>query len=117
MTHFENAYNIPVCHIRGFACKTNLASNTAFRGFGKTQSMYLTENMAHHIATYLRKDPFQISEINLYKEGDKTHYNQKLIHCTLNTCWQECISMSNYYEKKKTVQKFNRYLLEKCDLI
>lgn len=109
MTHCENAYKIPVSRIRGFACKTNLPSNTAFRGFGGPQGMFLAEAMANHIASYLKKDTAVISEINLYKDGERTLYNQQLINCTLDKCWRECLIMSNYYEKRKAIQKFNRY--------
>lgn len=110
MTHFENAYNIPASRVMGFACKTNLPSNTAFRGFGGPQGMYLAETMANHIANYLKKDTSEISEINLYKEGNITSYNQKLINCTLDKCWKECLIMSDFHERKKAVQKFNRYV-------
>lgn len=108
MTHFENAYKIPVCRIRGYACKTNLPSNTAFRGFGGPQGMFLAENMANHIASYLKKDLAEISELNLYREGDVTNYDQKLIGCNVDKCWKECMMMSKYYERRKAVQKFNR---------
>ncbi|KAG5876925.1 hypothetical protein JTB14_007388 [Gonioctena quinquepunctata] len=108
LTHFENAYHIPVITVKGFLCKTNLPSNTAFRGFGGPQGMYLGECIAQHVADYLKMDPFIISEKNLYKEGDVTHYNQKLTDSTLERCWKECIETSQYYHKKESVKKFNR---------
>ncbi|OAD58082.1 Xanthine dehydrogenase [Eufriesea mexicana] len=89
MFHFENAYKISACRVYGFICKTNIPSNTAFRGFGGPQGMFL--------------------ELNLYKEGDTTHYNQKLTNCTLQQCWEECIVSSNYNERFVQVQRENRY--------
>lgn len=108
MTHIENAYKIPVVKLIGYPCKTNLPSNTAFRGFGGPQGMYAAECILQDIADYLNKDPVKLSELNLYKEGDTTHYNQKLINCTLDKCWKECIESSRYYEKRKQAEKFNR---------
>ncbi|XP_074031148.1 xanthine dehydrogenase isoform X2 [Leptinotarsa decemlineata] len=108
LTHFENAYFIPAIRVRGFACKTNLPSNTAFRGFGGPQGMFLAENMAQHIAYYLKKDPVEISEINLYKEGDVTFYHQKLVDCTLGRCWKECLDSSQYTIRREKVRNFNR---------
>ena len=35
--HATNAYYIPNVDVQGRCCKTNLASNTAFRGFGGPQ--------------------------------------------------------------------------------
>ncbi|EFA09973.1 Xanthine dehydrogenase-like Protein [Tribolium castaneum] len=108
MTHFENSYKIPVVRVEGFMCKTNLPSNTAFRGFGGPQGMYAAECILQDVADYLQKDPVTLSELNLYKEGDFTHYNQKLVNCTLDKCWHECIQSSNYHEKRKEVERFNR---------
>lgn len=71
--------------------------------------MFLAECMAQHIADFLGKDPAEISELNLYKEGDSTHYNQKLINCTIDKCWRECLLSSDYYNRKGQVEKFNRY--------
>ena len=35
--HSENCYRVPNIRIRGYMCKTNMPSNTAFRGFGGPQ--------------------------------------------------------------------------------
>ncbi|VEN52953.1 unnamed protein product, partial [Callosobruchus maculatus] len=107
MTHVDNSYNIPAVEIKGHACKTNLTSNTAFRGFGGPQGMFLTETMCQHIADSLGIDPIQVSEVNLYKNNDFTYYNQQLTNCTLDKCWKECVESSSYYERRKTVQQFN----------
>nr|XP_023012755.1 xanthine dehydrogenase-like [Leptinotarsa decemlineata] len=108
LTHFENSYRIPACRVKGFCCKTNLASNTAFRGFGGPQGMFMAECIIRHIADYLKRDPVNISEKNLYKEGDTTPFNQPLINCTLDKCWQECMQSFDYYGRRKKVEQFNR---------
>ncbi|XP_063923155.1 xanthine dehydrogenase-like [Zophobas morio] len=108
ITHFQNSYNIPVVRLEGYTCKTNLPSNTAFRGFGCPQAMFAAETMLQHIADYLNKDPVTLSELNLYKEGDVTFYNQKLTNCTIDKCWNECIQSFKYFEKRKGVDNFNR---------
>ncbi|KAJ9595230.1 hypothetical protein L9F63_013467, partial [Diploptera punctata] len=108
MFHYENAYYIPNARVTGYVCKTNLPSNTAFRGFGGPQGMFFAENMIREIASFLNKDPLEISALNLYKEGDTTHYTQPLEHCTLRRCWDECLQNSNYANRKKQVDQFNR---------
>lgn len=70
--------------------------------------MFAAENMIRDIAEYLHKDVLEVSKLNLYREGDFTHYNQKLEHCTLERCWAECLDSSKYFERKKEVDKFNR---------
>lgn len=60
MFHFENSYRIPVSEIHGYLCKTNLPSNTAFRGFGGPQGMFVAENIIRQIADYLNLDVVKV---------------------------------------------------------
>nr|QEO19120.1 rosy [Oiovelia cunucunumana] len=107
MFSFDNAVKIPNITIKGYVCKTNLPSNTAFRGFGGPQGMFISDTMFRHIAETLNKDYTEIIELNMYKEGDCTHFNQKLIHCTLERCWSECLRDSNFHQRRTAVEKFN----------
>lgn len=108
MFHCENAYNIPNTKIIGYICKTNLPSNTAFRGFGGPQGMFAAENIIRDIADFLGRDPVQIAEINLYKEGDVTPYNQTLSYCTLERCWQQCLNKSNFTKRQEEIRRYNK---------
>lgn len=49
----DNAYNIPNLRGQSAACRTNLPSSTAFRGFGVPQSMVVIENMVNDVAMML----------------------------------------------------------------
>ena len=53
VTHVDNVYHFPVSRVRGRLCKTNLPSNTAFRGFGGPQAMVICENFMTEIADKL----------------------------------------------------------------
>lgn len=108
--HVDNCYFIPNIEIKAYLCKTNMTSNTAFRGFGAPKAMLATECMIRDIGLALNKKYEDIMSINLYKEGQLTHYNQELTYCTLNRCWSECIELSNYWLRKKEVAEFNRYV-------
>ena len=46
--------------------------------------------------------------MNLYYEGDTTHYCQPLYKCMIRRCWEECIRQSDFYRRKKDVDIFNR---------
>lgn len=70
--------------------------------------MFAGENMIRDIAEYLGKDILEVQQLNLYKEGDITPYNQEITHCTLQRCWDECLQMSDYYRRKEEVDKYNR---------
>ena len=53
MYHCENAYKIPNVRVTGYVCKTNIPSNTAFRGFGGPQGMMMAEQMITDVALTL----------------------------------------------------------------
>ncbi|KAL1490731.1 hypothetical protein ABEB36_013379 [Hypothenemus hampei] len=108
LAHFENAYHFPACKARGWICKTNVTSNTAFRGFGGPQGMFVAENIIQDIADYLKIDRVQVSEINLYQTGCSTPYNQILENCSINKCWNECINTSQFYMRRSQVEEYNR---------
>lgn len=102
-----NAYNWQNVSTTGYACKTNLPSNTAFRGFGAPQGMFCSEDIMEHVAQHLHLDPKLVRERNLYKTGDTTHFGQVIERCTLNRCWEEVLDQSNYDTLRTNVQKFN----------
>ncbi|XP_073949617.1 xanthine dehydrogenase-like [Choristoneura fumiferana] len=108
LMHVDNCYFIPNMHIEAYLCKTNMPSNTAFRGFGAPKAMLAAEVMIRDIAAALKKDYEEIVDINLYREGQLTHFNQTLSYCTLSRCWTECIESCDYWERKKNVEHFNR---------
>lgn len=76
--HIDNCYNFGACHIQGWPCKTNTASNTAFRGFGAPQGMFASESIVTEVADFLGVDPEVIRERNYYSEDDTTPYKQSL---------------------------------------
>ena len=65
--HADNAYFLPDVQIIGKAWKTNLPSNTAYRGFGGPQGMAVIETAIDRIARILHKEPAKIRYKNFYK--------------------------------------------------
>ena len=53
MLHADNAYFLPAVEIRARVCRTNLPTNTAFRGFGGPQGMAVIETVMQEIAVRL----------------------------------------------------------------
>ncbi|XP_050804387.1 xanthine dehydrogenase/oxidase isoform X3 [Gopherus flavomarginatus] len=106
--HLDNSYNIPNVKGVGTVCKTNLPSNTAFRGFGGPQGMMVTECWMSDIILMCGLPAEQVRKLNLYNEGDLTHFNQKLEEFTLQRCWEECLVNSEYYHRRKIIDEFNR---------
>ncbi|XP_006910426.1 xanthine dehydrogenase/oxidase [Pteropus alecto] len=108
LLHMDNCYKIPNIRGTGWLCKTNLASNTAFRGFGGPQAMLVAENWMDEVAVTCGLPAEEVRRKNMYKEGDLTHFNQKLEGFTVHRCWDECLASSQYHARKSEVDKFNK---------
>lgn len=77
MFHCTNSIFIPNLRIKGWACKTNLPSNTAFRGFGVPQGMFAAETIYRDVAQACGLEYEEIFEKNVYKENiSRTPFNQ-----------------------------------------
>lgn len=104
----DNGYNVPNFRTRGIACKTNRPSNTAFRGFGGPQGMAIIEAAVQRVAEVLGKDPAEVRRLNMYVEGDRTHYQKLLEKCHMHDVWDQCLRTSGYAERRAAAEAFNR---------
>lgn len=107
-THLDNCYNIPHAWIRGWVCRTNTVSNTAFRGFGGPQAMYFTESFMSVIAEGLKVDIDELRIRNLYKQGDLTPFLQPIdIDFHIPTMLEQLSASADYGNRKNSVRSFN----------
>ncbi|XP_021105376.1 aldehyde oxidase-like isoform X2 [Heterocephalus glaber] len=103
----ENAYYIPNFRCRGRACKTNLPSNTAFRGFGFPQATVVVEAYMASVAAHCGLLPEEVREINMYKRTSQTAYKQTFNPEPLRRCWVECLEQSSFHARKQAAEDFN----------
>lgn len=106
--HMENSYSVANVRGRGFMCRTNLPSNTAFRGFGGPQGMMVAESWMTNVAQSLGRPAEEVRRLNLYMEGESTPFNQILDQCTLDRCWDECLARSGYEQRRAAIELYNR---------
>ncbi|CAI5638408.1 unnamed protein product [Oreochromis niloticus] len=106
--HMDNAYNIPNLRGRGAACKTNLPSNTAFRGFGVPQGLLIVENMINDVAMVLGCPADKIREVNMYRGPSTTHYKFEFNPENLLRCWEEGKRRSDYSARRAAIEQFNQ---------
>ncbi|KAG8432676.1 hypothetical protein GDO86_017065, partial [Hymenochirus boettgeri] len=104
----DNAYSFPNLTCSAAACKTNLPSNTAFRGFGFPQTGLVTETIMDAVAAKCGLQPHQVRERNMYRGIGKTHYNQEFDSTDLMRCWEECLQKSSYHSRRAAIQEFNK---------
>ena len=109
MLHADNSYYLPHVSITGQAWKTNLPSNTAFRGFGGPQGMAVIENAIDRIARFLKKDAAEIRHKNFYRSDahDLTPYGQKVEHNHLYKMFDHLVNTSDYHLRRQEINRFN----------
>ena len=105
--HAVNSYYVPNVKVTGIACRTNLPPNTAFRGFGGPQGMFVMEAAIYKAAAVMGIEPEKLQEINLMKEGDEFHYGQKIENSTIQTCWNKTVKKYDVASIKKSINDFN----------
>ncbi len=106
--HCTNSYFIPHVKATAFCCRTNLPSNTAFRGFGGPQGMFVIEAAIAKAADELQLPASEIQKVNLLHTGDEFPYGQKAIS-EANECWQE---MELRYQPSKEMKEIEAFNLE-----
>ncbi|KAL2024149.1 hypothetical protein VTK56DRAFT_9929 [Thermocarpiscus australiensis] len=107
MTHADNCYLIPNVHIRGRVCKTNTMSNTAFRGFGGPQGMFIAETYMSEVADRLGMPVEKLREINMYQPGELTHFNQPLTDWHVPLMYRQVQDEAEYAKRREAIAKFN----------
>lgn len=108
MTHADGCYSIPNAHVRGHLCKTNTMSNSAFRGFGGPQGMFIAETYMEEVADRLGMPVEKFREINMYKVGGVTHFNQTLTDWHVPLMYKQVLEESGYAARREAITKFNK---------
>lgn len=106
--HATNSYFIPNVKATAFSCKTNLPPNTAFRGFGGPQGMFVIEAALDHAARALKLEKEDLQYRNLIKDGDEFSYGQKAESEAIK-CWNIATSKFDIHQKKKDITQFNQH--------
>ncbi len=109
--HLDNAYYLPNVEFSGRVAKTNVASNTAFRGFGGPQGMLVVEEIIDRIARRLELPPEVVRERNLYHgSGDTntTPYAQEIGDNRIQRIWRELFTSSDFATRRKDIAGWNR---------
>lgn len=106
--HATNSYHIPHVTVTAHSCKTNLPPNTAFRGFGGPQGMFVIEAAIDLAAKNLGVDASQIQRKNMMDNGTEFPYGQIVTGCEAKKCWDELMETHSLDEIKKETDRFNR---------
>ncbi len=86
--HATNSYAIPNVYVTAYCCRTNLPPNTAFRGFGGPQGMFVIESGHRQCCATTGRACTRDPARNLMVEGSEFSYGQIADHVNAEACWE-----------------------------
>ncbi|MEP7074823.1 MAG: molybdopterin cofactor-binding domain-containing protein [Acidobacteriota bacterium] len=104
--HCTNSYFVPNVTATAYCCRTNLPPNTAFRGFGGPQGMFVIEAAIAHAAERLRVSTADIQRKNLIDDGDEFPYGQ-IAESDAKTSWTQGDAEYDFANLEKEAGTFN----------
>jgi xanthine dehydrogenase large subunit len=108
MFHADNCYLVENMLVTGQICRTNLASNTAFRGFGGPQGMFMIEDIMDRVARHVGLLPHEVRRRNFYRPGDTSHYGQPIRDAErIERIWAELRESSRFEARWQEIEGFN----------
>ncbi|KAI9839558.1 MAG: hypothetical protein M1819_002184 [Sarea resinae] len=108
LSHIDGCYLIPNIHVRGRLAKTNTMSNTAFRGFGGPQGMFIAESYMEEVADHLKMPVEEFRRINMYRPNEITHFNQELKDWHVPLMYEQVLQEAEYDRRRKEIDEFNK---------
>ncbi len=106
--HSTNCYYIPNTEVTAYSCKTNLPPNTAFRGFGGPQGMFIIESAIAKAASELNIPAQVIQQRNYLKENDAFQYGQIAQNVNIGKCHDDLDKKHALESIRKEVEHFNQ---------
>jgi len=106
--HATNSYFVKNVKSTVYSCKTHLPPNTAFRGFGGPQGMFVIESAIAKAAHEIGVLPREIQEINLLQENDEFSYGQIAKQVEAQNSWYSAKDTFNLKKLEKEVEDFNK---------
>lgn len=105
--HATNSYFVPNVHTTVYSCKTNLPPNTAFRGFGGPQGMFVIESAIADAADKIGINKRLIQEANLLAENDEFSYGQIATEVQAQNSWFSAKEQYQFEQLEQEVADFN----------
>lgn len=105
--HAGNAYFIANVQATAVSCRTNLPPNTAFRGFGAPQAMFVLEAAIFKAAQVMGIDASTIQSMNLLQDGDHFPYGMTVNDNTLKACNDLLKQEFSVPQRQQEIAQFN----------
>ncbi|HBI81381.1 MAG TPA: xanthine dehydrogenase [Bacteroidales bacterium] len=106
--HSTGSYFIPNTKVTAYSCKTNLPPNTAFRGFGGPQGMFVIESAIAKAAETIGVNAIEIQRLNLLNENDEFQYGQKAENANARKCFALAAEKFDLDTLQKSIENHNK---------
>ena len=111
LLHGDAVYGIPHLSLSARLCRTNQIVTSSLAAEGAAQSTWAMEEIIRRVANATRLSTAKVREKNFYgeEEGLKTTpYGQPVNAASILRVWHQVLRRSNYEERAKEIQKWNR---------
>jgi len=105
--HAGNTYFIPNLRASAVSCRTHLPPNTAFRGFGGPQAMFVLEAAMLQAAQAMQVDAEWLQQRNLLQENQPFYYGMAAKRCLAHACWDTLHSRYHLQRRWQAIEAFN----------
>jgi xanthine dehydrogenase/oxidase len=107
MWAIDGCYSIGNLRVEGRLVRTNVASGTAFRGFGSPQGAFVVESIMEEVALVVGLSAAEVRRRNMYCEGEATHFGQRLVDWHVPLLWDHLRTEAKYARRRKEADEFN----------
>jgi len=107
LLHATGSYYVPNVRATAAPCRTNLPPNTAFRGFGGPQAMFVMEAAIAAAAGKMGISPRVIQEKNLIEDGLRFPYGMEARGVRARRCFAEACAEHRIDELRRRIDEHN----------
>jgi len=106
-TSLDGAYFIENYQVNFHMIKTNTGQHTSMRSPSGVPSRFVIETILEHVAKYLKKDPFDVKQLNFAVDGQRMITGQPVANSTLQRIWDEVMGTAEVATRKAEIATFN----------
>nr|WP_319397019.1 molybdopterin cofactor-binding domain-containing protein [uncultured Desulfobacter sp.] len=106
--HATGSYYVPNVHATAAACRTNITPNTAFRGFGGPQAMFVFEAAIREACRISGIRVETLQRKNLLKTGDCFAYGMAAENARARHCWEKAYDHFDLSKRMRAIDDARR---------
>ena len=106
--HATASYYVPNVHATAASCRTNIPPNTAFRGFGAPQAMFVFEAAIREASRISGICVETLQRKNLLKTGDCFAYGMAAENARAQRCWDKAYEHYDLQKRMRSIDDAQR---------